>query len=60
MTATVVGTIGMGMEPSTWMTNTVYLLWRDQVLSDWASLQVGGEARQYIYLPVVVKHHSGE
>jgi uncharacterized repeat protein (TIGR01451 family) len=60
MTATVVGNIGVDMEPGIWMTNTVYLLWRDQVLSDWASLQVGGEARQYIYLPVVVKHHAGE
>jgi uncharacterized repeat protein (TIGR01451 family) len=60
MTATAVVTVGVGMEPGTWLTNTAYLLWRDDVLSNWVSLQVGGEAQQYVYLPVVVKGHAGE
>jgi uncharacterized repeat protein (TIGR01451 family) len=60
MTATAVVTVGMDMEPGTWLTNTAYLLWRDDVLSNWVSFQVGGEAWQYVYLPVVVKHRSGD
>jgi hypothetical protein len=58
MTATLGITMSAGMEPGTWLTNTAYLLWRDEVLSDWASLYVQGSGR-YIYLPVVVREDTG-
>jgi uncharacterized repeat protein (TIGR01451 family) len=58
LTATVVVTVGAGMEPGTWLTNTSYLLWRDEVLSNWVSLRVGGA--RYVYLPLVFKGGTGE
>jgi hypothetical protein len=55
MTATVAMTMSTGMEMGSWVTNTVYLLWRDQVLSDWARVYVGA----HLYLPLVAKGPSG-
>jgi uncharacterized repeat protein (TIGR01451 family) len=57
LTNTIGVTLSAGLEPGSRLTNTVYLLWRDQVLSDWVSLRVGGET--YIYLPIVVRGATG-
>ena len=59
VTATVGVTVGEGVEPGSWMTNTSYLLWRDEVHSDWARLQVGREPDLYLYLPLVARDGSG-
>lgn len=60
MTATVAVTVHPDIPLQTWFTNTVYLLWQDEVLSDWASVQVGGQMQEKIYLPVIQKNSAVE
>ena len=64
--ARITATIGTMMDPDvemgTWFTNTVYLLWRDDTLSDWSSLQAGGQVQEpvNIYLPLITKQDVGK
>jgi len=59
LTATIGVNLDEDLAPGTWLTNTAYLLWRDEALSDWARLRVGG-AGLHVYLPLVVKGYNGE
>ncbi len=56
VTATVVVTIGAEVMPSTWMTNSVYLFWNDQMVMDEVSHHVSAPFHYY-YLPIVVKQY---
>jgi uncharacterized repeat protein (TIGR01451 family) len=62
MTATIGVNIETDVELGTWFTNTVYLLWRGDILTDWSSMQVGGQVQQpvNIYLPMIFKNGIGE
>ena len=59
LTVTIGVNLDEGLAPGTWLTNTAYLLWRDEVLSNWVGLRVGGAGLR-VYLPLVVKGYNGE
>ncbi len=59
MTTTITVTVGTGLPPGTWFTNTANLLWRDVAHSDWVRQRVGAGQRR-VYLPLVLRGHPGE
>jgi hypothetical protein len=55
----VVVNIGAEVQPSTWMTNTVYLYWSDmEPLVAEAEHHVQAYPFHYYYLPIIVKNYS--
>jgi uncharacterized repeat protein (TIGR01451 family) len=56
LTATIVVTLSLDVSPGAVITNTVYLLWRSAVYSDWVNIQVKkDELPCILYLPIIMR-----